>query len=125
MKLDENKATKRPIISIIDVPSQAYGYKEEMIGISLSLAASADAYVTARQKGHPVLGLIVGNAFSGGFLAHGLQSNRLIALEDDKIIIQAMSKASAARITKRTIEELAEATKQIPAMAYDVSVLAH
>ncbi len=118
--LDADKETKRPIIAIIDVPSQAYGYKEELIGISLALAASADAYATARQKGHPVIGLIVGNAISGGFLAHGLQSNRLIALDDDKINIQAMSKASAARITKRTIEKLEEATKSVPSMAYDV-----
>ncbi|MFP7471253.1 biotin-independent malonate decarboxylase subunit beta [Niallia taxi] len=117
---DAEKETKRPIIAIIDVPSQAYGYKEELIGISLALAASADAYATARQKGHPVIGLIVGNAISGGFLAHGLQSNRLIALDDDKINIQAMSKASAARITKRTIEQLEEATKSVPSMAYDV-----
>ncbi|MEH7749143.1 biotin-independent malonate decarboxylase subunit beta [Neobacillus drentensis] len=117
---DENKEIKRPIIAIIDVPSQAYGYKEELIGINLALAASADAYATARQKGHPVIGLIVGNAISGGFLAHGLQSNRLIALDDEKITIQAMSKASAARITKRTIAELEEATKKVPAMAYDV-----
>ncbi|MGG4467543.1 biotin-independent malonate decarboxylase subunit beta [Paenibacillus alvei] len=117
---DADKETKRLIIAIIDVPSQAYGYKEELIGISLALAASADAYATARQKGHPVIGLIVGNAISGGFLAHGLQSNRLIALDDDKINIQAMSKASAARITKRTIEQLEEATKSVPSMAYDV-----
>lgn len=117
---DADKEVKRPIIAVIDVPSQAYGYKEELVGISLALAASADAYATARQKGHPVIGLICGNAISGAFLAHGLQSNRLIALDDDKINIQAMSKASAARITKRTIEQLEEATKSVPSMAYDV-----
>lgn len=120
IRQDEHKAIKRPIIAIIDVPSQAYGYKEEMVGISLALAASADAYATARLEGHPVIGLIVGNAISGGFLAHGLQSNRLIALDDSEVNIQAMSKASAARITKRTIAELDEATKKVPAMAYDV-----
>jgi malonate decarboxylase beta subunit len=31
-----------------------------------------------------------------------------------------MSKASAARITQRTIPELEEATKHVPAMAYDI-----
>lgn len=121
IKQDAGKDQKRPIIAVIDVPSQAYGYKEEMVGISLALAASVDAYATARQQGHPVIGVIVGNAISGAFLAHGLQSNRLIALNDNKINIQAMSKASAARITKRTIEELDEATKKVPAMAYDVN----
>lgn len=120
--IEQDKASdvKRPIICVIDVPSQAYGYKEELVGISLALAASADAYASARWQGHPVIGVIVGNAISGAFLAHGLQSNRIIALEDDNINIQAMSKASAARITKRTIDELEEATKKVPAMAYDV-----
>ena len=91
-----------------------------MIGINVALASSAAAYAKARQAGHPVIDFIPGDAVSGGFLAHGLQSNRMIALGDDSITIQAMSKASAARITLRTIEELEEATKHVPAMAYDV-----
>jgi malonate decarboxylase beta subunit len=41
-------------------------------------------------------------------------------LNDVQINVQAMSKQSAARITKRTIEELEAATKQVPAMAYDI-----
>ncbi len=117
---DQDKKEKRPLVLIVDVPSQAYGYKEELIGIHLSLASAAAAYAKARQAGHPVIAFIPGDAVSGGFLAHGLQSNRIIALADDSITIQAMSKASAARITQRTIEELEEATKHVPAMAYDI-----
>ena len=117
---DKNKTVKRPIILIVDVPSQAYGYQEELIGIHVALGSSAAAYAKARQAGHPVISFIPGDAVSGGFLAHGLQSNRLIALDDDSITIQAMSKASAARITQRTIAELEEATKHVPAMAYDI-----
>ena len=117
---DQDKATKRPIILVVDVPSQAYGYQEELIGIHVALGSSAAAYAKARQAGHPVIAFIPGDAVSGGFLAHGLQSNRLIALDDDSITIQAMSKASAARITQRTIAELEEATKHVPAMAYDI-----
>ncbi|MFT9411154.1 biotin-independent malonate decarboxylase subunit beta [Liquorilactobacillus hordei] len=117
---DKDQVSKRPIILIVDVPSQAYGYKEELIGIHLSLAASAEAYAKARQAGHPVIALIVGDAVSGGFLAHGLQANRIIALADKSITIQAMSKASAARITKRTVAQLEEATRHVPAMAYDI-----
>lgn len=112
---------KRNIVAIIDVPSQAYGYNEEMLGIHYACAASTDAYVTARLRGHSVTGVIVGNAISGAFLAHGLQSSRLIALNDQEINVQAMSKQSAARITKRTIAELEEATKKVPAMAYDIT----
>ncbi|PMD73229.1 biotin-independent malonate decarboxylase subunit beta [Companilactobacillus nuruki] len=117
---DKDKTNKRPIILVVDVPSQAYGYQEELIGIHVALGSSAAAYAKARQAGHPVIAFIPGDAVSGGFLAHGLQSNRLIALDDTSITIQAMSKASAARITQRTIAELEEATKHVPAMAYDI-----
>lgn len=117
---DLDKNQKRPIILIVDVPSQAYGYKEELMGIHIALASSAAAYAKARQNGHTVIDFIPGDAVSGGFLAHGLQSNRMIALADKSITIQAMSKASAARITQRTIAELEEATKHVPAMAYDI-----
>ncbi|ALB29283.1 biotin-independent malonate decarboxylase subunit beta [Companilactobacillus heilongjiangensis] len=117
---DADKDVKRPIIMVVDVPSQAYGYQEELIGIHVALGSSAAAYAKARQAGHPVIAFIPGDAVSGGFLAHGLQSNRLIALDDTSITIQAMSKASAARITQRTIAELEEATKHVPAMAYDI-----
>jgi malonate decarboxylase, gamma subunit len=117
---DKDKTVKRPIVLVVDVPSQAYGYQEELIGIHVALGSSAAAYAKARQAGHPVIDFIPGDAVSGGFLAHGLQSNRMIALDDDSITIQAMSKASAARITQRTIAELEEATKHVPAMAYDI-----
>ena len=118
---DANGSVKRNIVAVIDVPSQAYGYNEELMGIHYACAASVDAYATARLKGHAVVGVIVGNAISGAFLAHGLQSSRLIALNDSKINVQAMSKESAARITKRSMTELEEATKKIPAMAYDIN----
>ncbi|MBF4176172.1 biotin-independent malonate decarboxylase subunit beta [Lacticaseibacillus paracasei] len=117
---DKPADQKTPIVIIVDVPSQAYGYKEELIGIHMSLAASASAYARARQAGHKVVSFIPGDAVSGGFLAQGLQSNRLVALDDLDITIQAMSKASSARITQRTITELEEATKHVPAMAYDI-----
>jgi len=120
IKEDENKTTKRPIIAIVDVPSQAYGYKEELLGIFESCAASVDAYVSARLSGHPVVSLIVGPAISGAFLAHGYQGNKLIALDDPKVLIHAMSKESAARVTKRSVHELEEAAKKVPSIAYDI-----
>ena len=59
---DKDKVIKRPIVIVIDVPSQAYGYNEELIGIHVALANSAAAYAKLRQAGHPVIGLIAGNA---------------------------------------------------------------
>ncbi|MBT9718156.1 biotin-independent malonate decarboxylase subunit beta [Enterococcus durans] len=118
---DKDKVIKSPIVIVIDVPSQAYGYNEELIGIHVALANSAAAYAKLRQAGHPVIGLIAGNAISGAFLAHGLQSSRLIALNSKEITVQAMSKASAARVTKRTIAEIEAAADKVPAIAYDIN----
>ncbi|MET8768855.1 biotin-independent malonate decarboxylase subunit gamma [Streptomyces sp. NPDC004658] len=53
-------------------------------------------------------------------LAHGLQANRLVALDDDAVQVQVMGKESAARITRRTLTELDEAARSVPATAYDV-----
>ncbi len=111
---------KRAIVAIVDVPSQAYGYREELLGIHQACAAAVDAYATARLAGHPVIAFIPGKAISGAFLSHGMQANRLVALEDEGVNVHVMSKKSAARITRRTIEEMEEATKKVPAMAYDI-----
>jgi len=50
---DKPKEEKRPIVAIVDVKSQAYGRREETVGIFLAAATAADAYATARMKGHP------------------------------------------------------------------------
>jgi malonate decarboxylase gamma subunit len=116
----DSAGTKRPIIAIVDVQSQAYGRLEALLGIHLSLAAAADAYATARMAGHPVVALIVGTALSGGLLGHGNQAHRLLALDDPGVVIQAMRKQAAARVTRRTVEELDELGKTIIPMAYDI-----
>ncbi|WP_241706316.1 biotin-independent malonate decarboxylase subunit gamma, partial [Cronobacter sakazakii] len=92
---DADKSVKRPIIAVIDVPSQAYGRREEAFGIHQALAGAAGAYAKARLAGHPVIGLIVGKAMSGAFLAHGYQANRLIAFNDKGVLVHAMGKESA------------------------------
>ncbi|OJG48585.1 malonate decarboxylase subunit beta [Enterococcus gallinarum] len=117
---DKEKAVKRPVVVVIDVPSQAYGYNEELIGIHVALANSAAAYAKLRQAGHPVIGFIAGNAISGAFLAHGLQSSRLIALNSTNITVQAMSKESASRVTKRSIAAIEAAAVKVPSIAYDI-----
>jgi malonate decarboxylase gamma subunit len=111
---------KRPIVAVIDVASQAYGRTEEAYGIHQALAGAAGAYAEARLAGHPVIGLIVGKAMSGAFLAHGYQANRLIAFDDPQVMVHAMGKASAARITLRSVEALEALAASVPPMAYDI-----
>jgi malonate decarboxylase gamma subunit len=118
--MDRDAAVKRPIVAVIDVPSQAYGRREEAYGIHQALAGAAGAYAEARLAGHPVIGLIVGLAMSGAFLAHGYQANRLIALDDPGVMVHAMGKASAARVTLRSVEALEKLAASVPPMAYDI-----
>jgi len=73
---------KRPIITIVDAKSQAHGRIEELLGISASCAAAADAYAAARKAGHPLIALVVGLSAPGAFLAHGYQAHRLLAFDN-------------------------------------------
>jgi malonate decarboxylase gamma subunit len=108
------------VIAIVDVKSQAYGRREETAGIFFAAAVSADAYASARTAGHPVISLIAGHAFSGGFLTHGYQANCILAFDDSGIVIHAMHKEAAARITRRSVAELEQLGHEIAPMSYDV-----
>jgi malonate decarboxylase gamma subunit len=119
--IDESKNTiNRPIVAIVDAKSQAYGRREETAAIFLAAAAAADAYGTARLAGHPVITLVVGQALSGGFLMHGYQANRILAFDDDGVMIHAMHKEAAARVTQRSVAELEKLGRKIVPMSYDI-----
>src|ERR1700722_5670940 len=116
---EANDGARRPIIAIVDVSSQAYGRREELLGIHLACAAAADAYASARLAGHPVIALLVGKAMSGAFLAHGYQANRIIALDSPEVMVQAMGKQAAARVTRSSVEEMEKLGERIAPVAYD------
>jgi len=115
---------KRPIVAIVDVKSQAYGRDEESRGIHLACAAAVDAYANARMSGHPVIALIVGRAMSGAFLAHGYQANRILALDAPDVLVHAMSKEAAARVTRRSVRELEALGDAILPMSYSIRAFA-
>lgn len=117
---DARSGAQRPIVAIVDVPSQAYGATEELLGLHLTLAAAVDAYASARVAGHPVVALVVGTALSGGFLAHGLQASAILALDDPGVEIHAMHRPAAARITRRTVAELEQLGARIPPLSHSV-----
>ncbi len=122
IRLDADRldAERRPIVAIVDVPIQAYGRLEESLAEHLYLAAAVDAYATARVAGHPIIAFVVGSAIPGGFLAHGLQANQILALDDDEVEIHAMHKQAAARITLRTLDELNQLAKSNAPLSYNV-----
>lgn len=120
IQADAQSPSKRALIAVVDVPSQAYGRREEALGLHQALAGAVDSYARARLAGHPLIGLLVGKAMSGAFLAHGYQAQRLIALDDPGVMVHAMGKAAAARITLRSVEELEVLAAKVPPMAYDL-----
>ncbi|WP_237076698.1 biotin-independent malonate decarboxylase subunit beta [Mycobacteroides abscessus] len=113
-------AGKRAIVAIVDLPSQAYGRIEEMAGLHQAIACTVDAYHAARTAGHPLVSVVVGKALSGGFLAHGLQANQILALDDPGVQIHAMHRPAAARITQRTAEQLDELARIVKPLSYDI-----
>jgi biotin-independent malonate decarboxylase gamma subunit len=64
--------------------------------------------------------LVVGHALSGAFLTHGYQANRILAFDDDGVMIHAMHKEAAARVTRRSVDELEKFAKEIAPMSYDI-----
>jgi len=120
MTQDANKAVKRPIISVVDSICQAYGRREELVGIHIAAASVIAAFAEARMAGHPVIALIVGRAVSGSFLTLCAQANHMIAFDDPEVLIHAMYKDAAARITKRSVAELDKLGEEIVPMAYDI-----
>jgi malonate decarboxylase beta subunit len=114
------REAKGPIVAIVDVTSQAYGRREEMLGIHLACGAAVDAYASARLAGQPIVALLVGKAMSGAFLAHGYQANRIMALDSPEVMVQAMGKQAAARVTRSSVAALEQLGEKIPPVAYDI-----
>jgi biotin-independent malonate decarboxylase gamma subunit len=112
------------ILAIVDVPGQAFGTREEAVGLQRALAASTQAYIQARRAGHPVLALVVGKAISGAFLAHGLQAGWIGALDDPGIEVHVMSEPAVARVTRMEREDLARVAREVPATARDITTFA-
>jgi biotin-independent malonate decarboxylase gamma subunit len=112
------------ILAIVDVPGQAFGVREEAVGLQRALAASAQAYVQMRRSGHPVFALVVGKAISGAFLAHGLQAGWVGALDDAAVEVHVMSQPAVARVTRMDEADLARVAREVPATARDVAAFA-
>jgi malonate decarboxylase beta subunit len=117
---DAGRPERRAIVAVVDLPSQAYGRIEEMAGLYQAIAAAVDAADAARVAGHPLVTLVVGQALSGGFLAHGLQAAQILAIDAPGVEIHAMHRQAAATVTRRTLAQLDEFAKAVPPLSYDV-----
>lgn len=115
---DREPGKKRPLVLIVDSPGNGPGKTEEIFGMNKATGAYQLALTEARQKGHPVIAMIIGRAISGAFLCHGLQADRILSLSREYgTMIHVMPITSIARITKRDIETLEELSKSNPVFA--------
>jgi malonate decarboxylase gamma subunit len=111
-------AQKRALVLIVDSPGNGPGKYEEITGMNKATGAYQLALIEARQKGHPVIAMIIGRAISGAFLCHGLQADHILALSGKfNTMIHVMPISSIARITKMDIESLNELSNSNPVFA--------
>ena len=120
IEADSNKSAdeKRPLVLIVDSPGNGPGKYEEITGMNKATGAYQLALTEARQKGHPVIAMIIGRAISGAFLCHGLQADHILTLSGKfATMIHVMPISSIARITKMDIETLQKLSSSNPVFA--------
>ncbi len=115
---DQPASKKRPLVLIVDTPGNGPGKIEEIVGMNKATGAYQLALAEARQKGHPVIAMVIGRAISGAFLCHGLQADHILSLSADfGTMIHVMPITSIARITKLDVETLTGLSRTNPVFA--------
>lgn len=106
---------QRPILILVDTQGQRLRHRDEMLGINSYMAHLGKCIALARQRGHPVIGLVYDQALSGGFITSGLMADDCYALPD--ATIRVMGLPAMARITKVPEARLIELAKDNPVFA--------
>jgi malonate decarboxylase gamma subunit len=101
----------RPIVFLIDTSGQRLRRRDELLGIQRYLAHLAKTVEMARQRGHRTVGLIYGQALSGGFLPNAMMSDICAALPQSVIRVMGLpAMAKVMRIPEEKLRELARAS---------------
>lgn len=101
-----------PILFLLDSGSQRMSRRDELLGLSETLAHLAKALRVAANNGHPTIGLLYGGTAAGAFIATALACETLVALPGAHP--EVMDLPSMARVTKLSLDvlqEKAQATK--------------
>jgi len=99
----------RPIVLLVDTSGQRLSRRDELLGVNGYMAHLAKCLELARRSGHRTLGLVYGEAVSGGFLATSLLADVCYALPEAEIRV--MNLPAMARVTKIPLERLQELSK--------------
>jgi malonate decarboxylase gamma subunit len=106
---------QQPIVFIIDTKGPKLRHQDELLGLNRYMAHMAKCLDLARQKGHPILGIVYGQAVSGGFISSGLFADQCFAFSDTMISV--MNLPAMARIMKTPLKKLVELSKSNPVFA--------
>jgi malonate decarboxylase gamma subunit len=105
----------RPVLFLIDTSGQRLARRDELLGIHHCMAHLAKCVELARSRGHRVVGLVYGQALSGGFLPSGMMADRCAALPQAEIHV--MSLRAMARVTRLPEERLRALAQDSPVFA--------
>jgi malonate decarboxylase gamma subunit len=107
-------APGRPLLFLIDTSGQRLRRRDELLGIQRYLAHLAKVVEVARQLGHRSIGLIYGQALSGGFLPNAMMSDVCAALPESEIRVMGLSAmAKVMRIPEERLRELSAVSSVI------------
>jgi len=119
--IEHDKNTiKRPIIAIVDVKSQAYGRPRRNCRYLSCRCRCCRRLRVGKTRGSSRNCISGCHALSGAFLTHGYQANEFWRSTDGGVMIHAMHKEAAARVTRRSVGELEKLAKEIAPMSYDM-----
>ncbi|MCK7577705.1 MAG: hypothetical protein MZV65_19175 [Chromatiales bacterium] len=106
---------RQPILFLVDTLGQRLNRRDELLGVNGYLAHLAQALELARRHGHRIVGLIYGEAVSGGFLAGGMMADITGALPDSTVRV--MNLEAMARVMKIPLERLEALSRSSPVFA--------
>ncbi|EIZ77393.1 malonate decarboxylase gamma subunit [Novosphingobium sp. Rr 2-17] len=95
-----------PIVFLLDSGSQRMSRRDELLGLSETLAHLAKALRIAGVNGHRTIGLLYGGTAAGAFIATALACETLVALPGAHP--EVMDLPSMARVTKLSLDVLQE-----------------
>jgi malonate decarboxylase gamma subunit len=100
------------IVFFLDTQGQRLRRRDELLGLNGYMAHLAKCCEIARQRGHPLLSVVYGEAVSGGYLTTGMMADACYAVEDAEIKV--MNLPAMARITKVPLERLETLATESP-----------
>lgn len=103
------------IVFMLDSKSQRMSKRDELLGLSETLAHLAKSLRYAEEAGHRTVGLLYGGTAAGAFIASALACGTLVALPGAHP--EVMDLPSMARVTKLPFDVLQEKAQSTPVFA--------